>query len=84
MPSLSKLRPIFRRTATEDVAPAPDSIEVTEQSKDSEMGAQNVPEDEIAQWKAQQPNEDAQRGVRMVEGITLSWSKGSLIWIFIK
>ncbi|KAJ4348102.1 uncharacterized protein N0V89_009474 [Didymosphaeria variabile] len=82
MPSLSKLRPTFRRTATEDVTVAPESIEVTEQPKHDEVEAQVEPDD-IAEWKAQQPNEDAQRGVRMVEGITLTWSKGSLIWIFI-
>lgn len=81
MPSLSKLRPTFRRAATEDVTAAPDSIEATEQPKHGEVEAQP---DEIAEWKAQQPNEDAQRGVRMVEGITLTWSKGSLICIFIK
>ena len=81
MGSFSKLRPTFRR-ATTDAANVPtDSIEVTEQSKNGEVEAQP---DEIAEWKAQQPNEDAQRGVRMVEGITLTWSKGSLIWIFIK
>ena len=83
MPSLSKLRPTFRRTATEHVTAAQDPIEVTEQSKDGEIEA--APEhDDIAEWKAQQPDEDAQRGVRMVEGITLTWSKASLIWVFIK
>ena len=81
MPSLSKFRPTFRRTATEDVTAAPDSIEVAEQPKDGEVEGQR---DDIAEWKAQQPNEDAQRGVRMVEGITLTWSKGSLIWVFVK
>lgn len=82
MPALSKLRPTFRRTATEDVAAIPtDSINFTEQSNHGETEAQP---DDIAEWKAQQPNEDAQRGVRMVEGITLTWSKASLIWIFIK
>jgi hypothetical protein len=30
------------------------------------------------------PDEDAQRGVRMVEAVTLTWSKRSLIAIFIK
>jgi hypothetical protein len=81
MPSLSKLRPTFGRTATKDVTAASDTIEVTAQSNDGELEGQT---DNIAEWKAQQPNEDAQRGVRMVEGITLTWSKGSLIWIFIK
>jgi hypothetical protein len=69
------------RTATEDVTAAPDTIEGTAQFNDGELEGQM---DDIAKWKAQQPNEDAQRGVRMVEGITLTWSKGSLIWIFIK
>lgn len=81
MPSLSKLRPTFRRTATEDVAASNESIEITPAPKHGEIEAQP---DEIAEWKAQQPDQDAQRGVRMVEGITLTWSKASLIWIFIK
>ena len=81
MPSFPKLRPTFRRAATDAVTAPTDTIEVTEQSKDGEVEGQR---DEIAEWKAQQPNEDAQRGVRMVEGITLTWSKGSLIAIFIK
>lgn len=30
------------------------------------------------------PNEDAQRGVRMVEAVTLTWSRRALVAVFIK
>ena len=44
----------------------------------------NVAPDEKAQQALESPDDDAQRGVRMVEAVTLTWTKTSLIWVFVK
>lgn len=43
-----------------------------------------VGEDGVAHGKDDRIDEDAQRGVRQVEAVTLTWSKWSLIALFIK
>ncbi|KAK7187018.1 MFS siderochrome iron transporter MirB [Paraphaeosphaeria sporulosa] len=65
MPSLSKLRPMFRRTDADAAIATAETIEVTEHINAGEVEGRR---DEIAQWKAHQPNEDAQRGILDIWG----------------
>lgn len=82
MSPLSKFRLFSKRSGDQDApAAATSDIEISEHNKNGEIEAQP---DDIADLKAQQPDEDAQSGVRVIEGITLTWSKWSLIWIFCK
>lgn len=84
MSLLSRFRPGFRRTSTDlnDEASATKDANSAEKAPGTNTEAA-VAEDGDAQGN-DRPNEDAQRGVRMVEAVTLTWSKRALIAIFIK
>ncbi|BCS28336.1 uncharacterized protein APUU_61384A [Aspergillus puulaauensis] len=83
MPVSSRLRSAFRRRATDDSI-APVTVSETQQNKTDaspesgvQLQATDVkPEDE-------RPTENTQRGVQGVEAVTLSWSKRTLISVFI-
>jgi hypothetical protein len=84
MPVRARLRAAFQRRATDDstaeVPVAATTAGKPEVSPEAGRGAEDAvanPEDEI-------PAEDAQRGVHEVEAVTLTWSKASLIAVFIK
>lgn len=97
MVSLTKFRPGFRRTTTDASSPVAVS-ELTDNNKktaeeshapprnaeaseiQAEADAENISDSKLADL---QPAEDAQRGVQMVEAVTLTWSKQSLIAVFI-
>ncbi|KIY02720.1 uncharacterized protein Z520_01185 [Fonsecaea multimorphosa CBS 102226] len=85
-----KFRPGFRRTTTNDAEnPLPmtplgvggsqkDTAAIT--SVEATIGSSS---NEEASHEAQNPTEDAQRGVQDVEAVTLTWSKRSLVAVFI-
>lgn len=84
MPVSSRLRSAFRRRATDEsitpVAVAETQPSKTDASPESgvQLQATDVkPEDE-------RPTENTQRGVQGVEAVTLTWSKRTLIAVFIK
>lgn len=81
----SQFRPGFRRAETDDLGGASTEMDdVHADAKNPSVGARDVSYDKSQQHLSDVPDEDAQRGVRMVEGITLSWTRNSLIWVFIK
>lgn len=85
MSSPSRFRSAFRRPVT---APADDTTtEMASSANDDKQIAASTldgPNDKDEQKASDLPTEDAQRGVRTVEAITLTWTKGSLICVFIK
>ncbi|EXJ88098.1 hypothetical protein A1O1_05026 [Capronia coronata CBS 617.96] len=93
MVGIPKFRPGFRR-ATTDTSSAVPVTELTTNDKITEVDAPNAgaPEaqgegdaENISDLKAEAdlPADDAQRGVQNVEAVTLTWSKRSLIAVFI-
>ncbi|KAI6089958.1 MFS general substrate transporter [Hypoxylon rubiginosum] len=78
---LNKRLPGFlRRTVTDDAAVEPaDVIQVTNQRKDEE----HVPATDGEKPAEELPTGDAQDGVKAIEAITLSWSKGSLVAVYV-
>lgn len=85
MGKLPNFRNTFRRTTTDDtinqVATAP-----AEESKTDPTTVESGTADKEAvdPQSEELPGEDLQRGVHDVEAVTLSWSKVSLIAVFIK
>lgn len=84
MGKLPSFRNIFHRTTTDDtinqVAMAP-----AEENKTDPTNVESGPTSkEAGDLQAELPGEDLQRGVQDVEAVTLSWSKASLIAVFIK
>jgi len=84
MSFLSRFRPGFRRTSTD----LNDKSTTTKDSSSAEKAPETSTEAAVAEDSnaatSDLPNEEAQRGVRMVEAVTLTWSKRALIAIFIK
>ncbi|KAG9780833.1 MFS general substrate transporter, partial [Aureobasidium melanogenum] len=99
MVGISKFRPGFRRTTTDGpstaAVPMTDAAAVdgktpgisaqdainTDVSGPREVGS--VLSDNGPDKPLEQPADDAQRGVQMAEAVTLTWSKRSLISVFI-
>lgn len=84
MSVFSRFRPGFRRTPTDlnDQSATMKEVDSAEKTPGTNTEAAIAEGGEAP--VNDRPNEDAQRGVRMVEAITLTWSKRSLIAIFIK
>ncbi|EXJ86882.1 hypothetical protein A1O3_03836 [Capronia epimyces CBS 606.96] len=83
MVAIPTFRPGFRRAATDvssglavSEAASPDNI--TAGGDGQEVGSGSV-----HKLSLDQPADDAQRGVQMVEAVTLTWSKQSLVCVFI-
>jgi hypothetical protein len=88
MAGLSRFRPGFRRTATDDASTSIqtlplDTIETGEKQPATSSGEAAATDDIIAEALTKLPVQDAQRGVQDVEAVTLTWSKKSLIAVFI-
>lgn len=84
MGKLPSLRNTFRRATTDDtinqVAMAP-----AQENKTDPATVESGPESkEGGDLQPELPGEDLQRGVQDVEAVTLSWSKASLIAVFLK
>ena len=84
MSVIPNLRPGFRRAATDD---ASTSVAITfpTQEKHPEIpGAQAAAiSNDRKEEQSKQPIRDAQRGVQDVQAVTLTWSRKSLIVVFI-
>jgi len=86
MPSFAKLRPGFRRSTTEGPPAASNELSdvvVEEPKRDTTLDGPVV-ESELGPSPADRPSQDAQRGVQEVEAVTLTWSKTTLIAVFLK
>lgn len=88
MAGLSKFRPGFRHKTTEDdiasAQPAKLDTIATEKKAPVTTSEENHDTHEIiAEALSKLPIQDAQRGVQDVEAVTLTWSKQSLIAVFI-
>jgi hypothetical protein len=84
---LSRFRPGFRRAATDNndqsvIMKDGDSAQKTPETDTKTAALDEVDND--GRTAMDRPDEDAQRGVRMVEAVTLTWSKKALIAVFIK
>jgi hypothetical protein len=87
MGKLSNFRPGFLRSATDDVPGVVDMTDMTgnklnEKHASVDVNNDGIPKDEPS-TTGDTPDEDAQRGVRMAEAITLTWTKKSLATVFI-
>ncbi|KAF2722938.1 putative MFS siderophore iron transporter [Polychaeton citri CBS 116435] len=80
-------RPTFRRATTDDVGgPVERDTTIQLDKSASATGiptASNSSSHEQHEQQQELPDQDAQRGVKAVEAITLSWSKKSLIAVFL-
>ena len=84
MPVSSRLRSaLWRRATDESITPV--AVAETQQSKTDaspESGVQ--PQATDVKPEDERPTENTQHGVQGVEAVTLSWSKRTLIAVFIK
>ncbi|KIW74896.1 hypothetical protein Z517_11666 [Fonsecaea pedrosoi CBS 271.37] len=88
MPVFPKLRPGFRRTTTEDVVTPVPMTPVGRDEKDAATDnieantttTTNINDEDL---KEEGLDETAQRGVQDVQAVTLTWSKRSLVAVFI-
>ena len=82
MGALSGLRSAIRRSSTttdnKEDAPMPEKI------KKDPLDTESVVPPVNEESQPEQPSTDAQRGVQDVEAVTLTWSKPTLIAVFIK
>lgn len=75
----------FRRHATEETAPAVTNM--TEDTKTGSVVADAIPGEKTSgedQHAQELPSEEVQQGVKNIEATTLTWTKGTLIAVFIK
>lgn len=75
----------FRRGSTEETVPA--VTNTTEEPKIDSVVDSTVPVSHASQEKQsdpERPSSDVQRGVKNIEATTLTWTKGTLIAVFIK
>jgi hypothetical protein len=77
----------FRRQSVEESVPA--ITTATEDTKTDSVVAGAVPVNDISHEKGsehnpERPSEDVQRGVKNIEATTLTWTKRTLIAVFIK
>lgn len=71
----------FRRQSTEETVPA---VTTSTDEKTASVVDGTVPVTEEEQHNSRRPSEDVQRGVKNIEATTLTWTKGTLIAVFIK
>ncbi|KAK5790145.1 hypothetical protein VI817_007432 [Penicillium citrinum] len=74
----------FRRNATEETAPAVTNM--TEDTKTGSVVADAIPGEKTSgedQHAQELPSEEVQQGVKNIEATTLTWTKGTLIAVFI-
>lgn len=91
MAILPGFRPSFRREATDDVSSATAMNDIPSKNSLGEPSIKHPAQisiNESAQSSCSDPSpelptSDAQRGVQDVEAVTLTWSKQSLILLFI-
>jgi len=86
MPSFPKFRPGFRRSTTEGpVASSTElsTVTVEEPKRDIAFGGP-IADTSIDVPPSNRPSEDVQRGVQEVEAVTLTWSRRTLIAVFLK
>lgn len=79
-----KLRDAFRRTATDDDAVTPVAVSMVEDNEKGPVTDDTAASNGSDEPQAELPSEDAQRGVKEVEAVTLTWSKKTLIAVFLK
>lgn len=75
----------FRRHATEETAPV--VTNTTEDTKTGSVVADAVPGEKTSgeeEHGPELPSEEVQQGVKNIEATTLTWTKGTLIAVFIK
>lgn len=84
MAVLHRFRTALRRTSPDDADADPVVTTSAEENKKDPAtdGAAVVNSSDDSQ--PERPSEDLQRGVQRVEAVTLSWSKASLIAVFVK
>lgn len=78
MTVLDKVQFAFRRKTAEGDEMPPVTVTASADAKDQERG--DFPDDVN---DAAAPTEDAQRGVQTAEAVTLTWTKKSLVAVFI-
>jgi hypothetical protein len=81
---IARFRSAFRRSVTTEEAASPVAVSSDNDFKGEFKGE---PTETIAtanEDNPEVPTEDTQRGVRDVEAVTLSWTKGMLIAVFVK
>ena len=81
-----KFRPGFRRTTTDNASPSvPQDITLAENSKDpAVVYSTDAPAgNDNDEAPSELPSEDVQGGVQNIEAVTLTWSKKSLVAVFI-
>ncbi|KAL4972652.1 major facilitator superfamily domain-containing protein [Aspergillus desertorum] len=83
MPVRARLRAALGRRATDDTTTDIPVATTTAGKPESSPEAGQVAENAVADPEDEHPTEDAQRGVHDVEAVTLTWSKASLIAVFI-
>lgn len=81
MPISARLRSAFQRRATEESV-TPVAVNATESKTDPSPEAGQPTE--MTNAEDRRPSEDAQQGVQDVEAVTLTWTKGTLIAVFVK
>jgi hypothetical protein len=85
MAIFSRFRAAVRRASTEDVdvnVSASEKKEIELDALDAESITPTKGKEETPQLE--RPSEDVQRGVQEVEAVTLTWSRATLIAVFIK
>ena len=82
MAVLSRIQGVFRRPVPADVTGTSVVEPTIDEEKKEAATAAVVNGSEESQ--TERPNDDLQRGVEQVEAVTLSWSKASLIFVFLK
>lgn len=80
---MSGFRAAFSRRTTDDDVTSVNRSTVVDNKQENTAG--DVPADHVPdEAQPDAPTEGAQRGVHNVEAVTLTWSKKSLIAVFIK
>lgn len=82
MAVFSRFRAAVRRASTEDVDVSASKKEIELDALDAESVTPTKDKNEPPQMEL--PSEDVQRGVQEVEAVTLTWSRATLIAVFIK
>lgn len=77
----------FRRQSVEESVPAMTSTAEEMKTDSVVAGAvpvNDTPHEKGSEHNPERPSEDVQRGVKNIEATTLTWTKGTLIAVFIK
>jgi len=82
MAIIPKLCAGFRRSSPQEDAITTIAVETPAGDRKTDAAAQDGPAEE-PEKPFELPTEDAQKGVQTIEAVTLTWSKPSLIAVFI-